>query len=232
MTQTSIYESGQYLENNPDWHEADSPFKARWIADLLARANLSPEHVVEIGCGSGQILVELARLWPDTRFEGYDISPQAMAIAQPKAREGLTFHHSDYFAQERKRPDVTMAIDVFEHVDDYMGFIRKMQAASEWKVFHVPLDLSVQALLRQNSLNRARDLLGHIHYFTKESALRTLQDCGCEVVEWMYTHGNETMPGKALRTRLANVPRKLLRLIGTDFSVRVMGGSSMMVLAR
>lgn len=234
--QASMYQSGEYLENNPDWHASDAPFKARWIADLLARNAVAPEHIVEIGCGSGEILVELARLYPGARFDGYDISPQAMAISGPKARDGLAFHHADYLAEPRAEmqghPDVLMAIDVFEHVDDYMGFIRKMQAAAEWKVFHIPLDLSVQGMLRLKGLVHAREAIGHLHYFCKDTALMTLRDCGCEVVDWMYTHGTETMPNQALRTRLANVPRKLMRVLGTDFSVRVMGGSSMMVLAR
>lgn len=230
--QDSMYQSGEYLEHNPDWHASDAPFKARWIADLLARNKVAPQSVVEIGCGSGEILVELGRIWPQASFAGYDISPQAMAIAQPKVRVGLEFHHADYLAESRPRPDVVMAIDVFEHVDDYMGFIRKMQAAADWKVFHIPLDLSVQGMLRLKGLVHAREAIGHLHYFCKDTALMTLKDCGCEVVDWMYTHGTETMPNQALRTRLANIPRRLMRVFGTDFAVRAMGGSSIMVLAR
>jgi cyclopropane fatty-acyl-phospholipid synthase-like methyltransferase len=229
----SMYQSGEYLENNPGWHSADAPFKAGWIEAILARNAIRPGKLVEVGCGAGQILVELARRYPETRFEGYDISPQAMEIARPKAREGLSYHHADFLTLEPSEDvDVAMAIDVFEHVDDYRGFLRALRTRATWKLFHIPLDLSVQAVLRSKGIMYAHSRLGHIHYFYKDSALSALRDCGYEVVDWNYTHAAEVMPNRALKTRLANIPRKLLRVFGEDFSVRVTGGSSMMVLAR
>jgi hypothetical protein len=156
-----------------------------------------------------------------------------MAIAQPKATERLTYHHRDFLALDPDTgTDVAMAIDVFEHVEDFRGFLRAMRPRATWKLFHIPLDLSVQALLRGRGIMYARERLGHIHFFYKDSALMTLRDCGYEIVDWNYTHAAETLPNRALRTRLLNVPRKLLRVFGEDFSVRVTGGSSMMVLAR
>lgn len=134
----SIYESGSYLEQNPDWHAEDAPYKAKWVAEILQRNALDPKHVVEIGCGSGQILVDLAQKFPRTRFDGYDISSQALAIASSKARHGLAFHQADYLAMQTDTPDLLMAIDVFEHVEDYMGFIRSMKPRAHWKLFHIP----------------------------------------------------------------------------------------------
>jgi hypothetical protein len=228
----NIYESGEYLEHNPDWHAGDSSTKAQWIADILNRNHVAPNHIVEIGTGSGEILVHLKKMFPGVRIDGYDISPQAYAIAAPKAAEGLTFHHADYFTADGQAPDVLMAIDVFEHVDDYMGFIRAMKPKAPLKLFHIPLDLSVQGLLRGKSIMQARRVIGHLHYFYKDTALAVLVDCGYEVVDWNYTHGAEKLPNRALRTRIFNVPRRLVRKINDDFGVRVMGGASMMVLAR
>lgn len=231
--QQSMYESGEYLENNPGWHAHSAPYKARWIADILARNEIIPGKLVEVGCGSGQILVELASRYPQTRFAGYDISPQAMAIAGPKATDRLKFHHADFLTLDSDPEiDVAMAIDVFEHVEDYIGFIRSLRSRATWKLFHIPLDLSVQALLRGTGIMSARNRMGHVHYFYKDTALATLKDCGYEVIDWNYTHATETLPNQAFRTRALNIPRKLLRAINEDFSVRLTGGSSMMVLAR
>ncbi len=228
----TIYESGEYLEANPDWHAGDAPHKARWIEAILKRNRIVPGHVVEIGSGSGEVLVNLAKYYPDARMEGFDISPQAHAIAGPKSGGKLAFHRANYLEAEGDRPDVLMAIDVFEHVEDYMAFIRAMQPKGAWKVFHIPLDLSVQGLLRGKPLMHAREVVGHLHYFCKDTALATLADCGYEVADWIYTHGAETMPKGGLRTRLFNVPRRLARMVNEDFAVRVMGGASMMVLTR
>ncbi|MDT5009036.1 MAG: hypothetical protein QOH57_653 [Mycobacterium sp.] len=228
----NIYESGEYLENNPDWHAGDSPSKAKWIADILDRNRVRPQHIVEIGTGSGEILVNLKKIYPDAQLDGYDISPQAIAIAEPKSADGLRFHLSDYFDVEKDTPDLLLAIDVFEHVDDYMGFLRQMKPRAPLKLFHIPLDLSVQGVLRGKPILQARQAIGHIHYFFKDTALAVLTDSGYEIVDWNYTHGAETLPNRALRTRIVNGPRRLLRRMNEDLGVRLMGGASMMVLAR
>ncbi|QYJ07077.1 class I SAM-dependent methyltransferase [Qipengyuania flava] len=229
----SRYHDGTYLADNPDWHAADAPYKARWIAEFLESNGLAPRHVSEIGTGSGQVLRHLAQRWGDTQFRGYDISPDALAIAAQGKAERVEYAQRDVIAEGLpSETDLLMAIDVFEHVEDYMGFVRAMGRMAEWKLFHIPLDLSVQALLRNRSLMHARASLGHLHYFCRDTALATLADCGLEVVDWRYTHGAEELPGRAMRTRLFNLPRRLVRAINEDFAVRVMGGASMLVLAR
>ena len=87
-------------------------------------------------------------------------------------------------------------------------------------------------MLRGVSMMYAPRSAGHLHYFYKDTALATLRDCGQEVVDWNYTHGAESLPNRPLRIRLFNLPRKLARVLGEDLAVRVMGGASMMVLAR
>ncbi len=34
---THIYEDGKYLDNNPLWHEEDSPWKAKWIRGIIEK---------------------------------------------------------------------------------------------------------------------------------------------------------------------------------------------------
>lgn len=228
---STIYQNGEYLAYNPHWHAADAPHKARWIAALLGRNGLSPRRVVDIGSGSGDVLVELAKHYPRAAMQGYEVSPQAHAMAAPKAGGKLSFFHGDYPGPAGEKPDLAMAIDVIEHVEDYFGFVRALQPIAAWKVLHIPLDLSVQGLLRGTPINRARALVGHLHYFDKDTALATLADCGHTVVDWSYTHGAETMPDR-LSTRALNVFRRVGRAVHEDFSVRVFGGASLMVLTR
>lgn len=228
----SIFENGEYIGHNPDWHAADAPQKARWILEMLDRNKLDPSHITEVGCGSGEILVRLQEHLPQAVFEGFDTSSQAIALAAPKQRNRLVFRHGDYIAAEAGRPDLLMAIDVFEHVEDYMGFIRALKPRAEWKLFHIPLDLSVQGLLRGTPLTHSREAVGHLHYFCKDTALATLRDCGHEIVDWQYTLGAESLPNRKLRTRLLNLPRRLARAINQDFAIRALGGASLLVLTR
>jgi 2-polyprenyl-3-methyl-5-hydroxy-6-metoxy-1,4-benzoquinol methylase len=43
--------------------------------------------VLDVGCGSGRIMVRLAELYPNSRFTGLDLSPEAVENAQREASE-------------------------------------------------------------------------------------------------------------------------------------------------
>jgi cyclopropane fatty-acyl-phospholipid synthase-like methyltransferase len=226
------YLDGAYLAHNPTWHAEHSPTKARWIDEILVRNQLVPKSIAEVGCGSGEILVELQKRRPDARCTGFEISPQAHAISASKQAPGIEFRLEDLLATQGERFDLLLAIDVFEHVPDYLGFLRALRERAGHHIFHIPLDLSVQALLRGTSYPILRDHTGHLHYFYKYTALATLRDCGYEIVDWNYTRSSQELPGKGLRTRIANLPRRLMQVVSEDLSARLFGGYSLLVLTR
>ena len=124
-----------------------------------------------------------------------------------------------------------MAIDVFEHVEDYIGFLRNFRPKGRYKVFHIPLDLSVQFVLRGSSLLAGRKMVGHIHYFTKETALATLNDSGYQVIDYAYTNISLDFHRYGWKNRLMRLPRKILFAIHKDIAVKILGGFSLLVLA-
>jgi SAM-dependent methyltransferase len=226
------YHDGDYLARNPSWHAEHSPTKARWIDDILVRNKIAAATIAEVGCGSGEILVELHKRRPDSKLVGFDVSPQAYEICSPKKASGLDFKLADLTVTPTDPFDVLLAIDVFEHVPDYMGFLRSLKGKGRHTIFHIPLDLSVQALLRGSSYPILRQQTGHLHYFFKYTALATLQDCGFEIVDWNYTRSSQELPGKSLRTKIANLPRRMMQTVSQDLSARLFGGYSLMVLTR
>jgi len=233
MSATSIYEDGTYLDNNPTWHEEDSSWKAAQIGMLLQRNGIAPFSVCEVGCGAGEILNCLSKSYGDeVEVSGYEISPQAFDICRKKEKQHLQFFLGDLLEQDLQPFDVVMAIDVFEHVDDYRGFLRKLRGTGEYKVFHIPLDLSVQAVLRKSPIVHLRETVGHIHNFTKETALGTLKDTGYEVVDCCYTCGVLELPNRGWKANLLKIPRKVLFSMNEDLTARVLGGFSLLVLAK
>ena len=46
---TTIYADGTYRDSNPDWHMADSGWKARRVTDILERNSVAFETCVEVG---------------------------------------------------------------------------------------------------------------------------------------------------------------------------------------
>lgn len=73
--------------------QSPAPFKAARFLRLLGRhPRLSFDTVCEVGGGSGEILVQLARqMPPPTQFFGFYISQDALAIALPKTTGQLHF---------------------------------------------------------------------------------------------------------------------------------------------
>ena len=39
--------------------------------------------------------------------------------------------------------DVILVLDVIEHLEDYFSFLRTIKERALYKIFHIPLDLSV-----------------------------------------------------------------------------------------
>jgi len=229
---TTIYSDGTYLRNNPDWHADDSAWKAAHIARLIARHSLAPRSVVEIGCGSGEVLIELSKRIPEgAQFTGFDISPNAYTLCSRKAAEHLEFQLGDLLETDRTF-DLALAVDVFEHVEDCFGFVRKLRERAKHKIYHIPLDLSVQSLARPGKLLSMRRSAGHIHYFSRESALALLKESGLAIVDDFYTAWAIDQSYKTMKKRLAAWPRRIAYALAPDATVRLVGGWSLMVLAR
>ena len=228
---TTIYSDGTYFRNNPDWHVDDSAWKARHVAGILERNAIKPASVCEIGCGAGEVLRSLSREMPEAkRFVGYDISPDAYRLCSPKAGGRIEFRLGNML-EEPVEFDLAMAIDVFEHVEDYFDFLRRLRTKATYKVFHIPLDLSALSLLRREP-SRMRKGVGHIHYFDKDIALASLEDTGHEIIDWTYTSGRTELPNLGWKSRLMKGPRKAVYALNADLAVRAFGGYSLLVLAR
>lgn len=236
MSQTttqSFYETGDYLEHNQSWHTEDSPWKAGNILKILNRNQLQPKTVCEVGCGAGEILKQMSLgMSEDTQFYGYEISPQAFSMAQARENERTHFFLKDLLAEDPSvQFDLAMAIDVFEHVEDDFGFVRQLKERADYKIYHIPLDITVNGIL-QDKFMYGRKTVGHIHYYTKETALAILQDTGHEIIDHFYTADSLELPRKTLKSKVARIPRKLLYGLRPDLTVKLFGGFSLMVLAR
>jgi SAM-dependent methyltransferase len=228
----SIYKDGTYLEKNPLWHTDESPFKVDQIVRMLRKHNLHPKTVAEVGCGAGEVLKLLQEKMDDVDwFWGYDISPQALELCTTRANERLRFKLADISHEEGAFFEMILVLDVIEHVEDFFGFLKGIRTKSALKIFHFPLDLSVQAVLRRRGLLNRRELYGHIHYFTKETALAALIESGYELVDSFYTPRCIEL-AKSTIQKIARVPRIVCFSIHQDLTVRILGGYSLLVLAK
>lgn len=225
MSGSDRYTGVQYLESNPDWHVADSPWKVEQV--LRAMDGWRPRTVCEVGCGAGEILRLLHDRWETSRAVGYDIAPAAIEMARDREDEQLVFELTDAAASS-ERFDLMLLMDVIEHVEDPIGLLRGLRFKAERAVLHIPLDLSIQSLLRPGRLLRFRRELGHLQYFTHATALATVREAGYRVLSACYTAGGVELPAGSWKARAVRQPR---RLLPTSVAVPTLGGFSLLVVA-
>jgi len=82
---------------------------------------------------AGEILNVLHKEMADSvSFKGYEISPQAYEFCKAREKERLTFLNEDALSfNSYDEYDAVLCIDVFEHVENYIDFIRKLKA---WRI--------------------------------------------------------------------------------------------------
>lgn len=227
-----MYETDLYVEKNPTWHEEDAPWKARHIARMISKNKVRCNSICEVGCGTGEILLNLERAFAGSTLSGYEISPEAFRRAAKKETPNTKFYLKDLLSETDVTFDLVLVIDVIEHVEDYISFAKRVKRFGTFKIFHFPLDLSVQSLFRASPITELRRNVGHIQYFFKETALATLEDCGYTVVDHCYTASRLELPNQALTSRIMRLPRRMMFALNADFSVRLLGGYSLLVLAK
>lgn len=226
------YLNGDYAQKNPDWDSRDARWKAEKICQLLARHGCDPSRIVEVGCGSGAVLAALRERFPNASLAGFDIAPELRRFWAQPALSGIHFELADYFARDRETADLVLLLDVLEHLGNPWEFLARLRSRTQLVAIHFPLDLSALSVLREGPLLRVRDQVGHLHYFTRGLALSLLDETGFEVIEARYTGAAIDAPQRSLGTKAAGWIRRIARVIAPDLSVRLLGGDTLMVLAR
>jgi SAM-dependent methyltransferase len=229
---TRRYIDGDYAKKNPDWDSGDSPWKAMRIKELLDSHGLRPSSVTEIGCGAGGVLASLRPHYPQADFMGYDIAHGLEPLWEVHHGTKIRFVLGDFLQHEVESPDLVLLLDVVEHLGNPFDFLDRLRQRCRLVVFHFPLDLSVASVLRETPLLHVRRKVGHLHFYTRGLALALLEDCGFEVIEARYTGAAYSAPNRGVLTRFAGVLRRLAHSLMGDAGVRLLGGETLMVLAR
>lgn len=231
---SDIYSDGTYLEMVPSWHSEDSAWKARQIMRGIAQAKIKPLNICDVGCGAGEIVWELADNMPqEVRFFGFEPSPQASSLQRPCSDGRIRFIQGDFFEQSSEHFDLVLAIDVFEHIPDYLGFLQALRQRADYAIFHIPMDLTVLNLLNLSALTHTRNTLGHLHFFDRESALAALKACGYAILDEFLTNWIEELPHRASTQPVLRRSLVTAKAIwGERKAVQLLGGHSLLVVTR
>jgi SAM-dependent methyltransferase len=224
-----IYNNGDYLKNNKEWHEEDSPYKASYVQKIISKNGVTFNSCADVGCGAGLVTELLAKKYTDTDFIGFDLAAGAKTFWSRRDAKNLKFMQKSVSEQDTVF-DLVICLDVFEHIEDFYSFLRVLKASGRKFIFNIPLDMSVMKLLT-SGIKNVREEVGHIHYFSEYTALETLKDCGYKIDDSFLSVAFLLVPPRNSR-QLAVLPFRLITLLlGRSIAARLFGGMSLVVLA-
>jgi hypothetical protein len=223
----NIYISDSYFEQNPTWHTEDSLWKSQQIVKILSRNKLDICTAMDVGCGFGDIIFWLKNKYENISFEGFDIAVTAI--------EGARLRHKDLvfkvynMVEDLPSADLCLLIDVIEHIDNYYDFLERIRNKAKYFIFHIPLDISVKGIWRME-FTSSWESVGHIHFFTKETAIHALEKAGFRIIDSMITNSPVEVIHNNKKKKLFSYIHRLIYPISENFAIRVLGGYSIMIL--
>jgi trans-aconitate 2-methyltransferase len=102
--------------------------RGRPFHDLLARVEITPYSIVDLGCGPGQLTPVLQERWPHARILGVDSSAEMIEAAE-RRDDGtcVSYIHADVADWEPYTPvDLIVSNAMFQWVPDQFDVIRRL----------------------------------------------------------------------------------------------------------
>ena len=240
MNNIDRYLSGDYTKKNHSYHIEDSNFKWSNFVKILKKSNLNlnkVNSVSDIGCGSGQILIKASNsnlFNKQCIFDGYDINPDAINAAKKNSSK-VSFFNEDFVNIKEVKRNLIIAADVFEHVQDTYNFLTKLKDKGDFFLFNIPLEISLFSMIRKkNIFQHSFKNVGHLHFYTKRTALLTLENVGFEVLNCNLVNNRfeEFKNNKKITSLLVSFPQLIVEKLSQNLACSVFGGYSLVVLAK
>lgn len=182
MPDLSELYSRAYDERMICWRDICALDKSRNIEKMIAEFPKPIPAILDVGCGTGAVLRDLAASGVGLTLTGIEIGPTHSEEWQT-SRGGSTIRMHGYDGVRIPYGDASFdlvyATHVLEHVADERGFLRELRRVSRRHVYvEVPCELGMRT--SHNSLQRTLDI-GHINSYTPESFALTLETSGLVV---------------------------------------------------
>lgn len=162
------------------WRELGAVVKADHICRLISGIR-RPDTVIEVGCGDGAVMAELARRAIGQRLVGVDISSAAigLALGRPEITEARVFDGLRIDDPDNSY-DLAVCSHVLEHVEAPLRLLEEItRVASEAIVIEVPLESNLSA--RRAKARGLSENAGHVQRFDRRSVRTLIAATGWQV---------------------------------------------------
>jgi SAM-dependent methyltransferase len=151
------------------WRALGALGKADHVIELCRRAGIEPATTLDVGCGDGALLGELARRGFGGRLLGAEISEPAARIAAARPEiESIVRFDGHTLPFEAGAADLGVLSHVLEHVPDPARLLAEVARVCRAVVFEVPLEANVSA--RRRGKREHATEIGHLHHLDRAAA--------------------------------------------------------------
>ena len=251
---TNLYSSDEYIEKNPNIHEEDSPWKITKITPLideyLMHEKLSEMNLLDVGGGAGIILKEASSYIRKTnRVQvnklALDLSPGMLEIQNKNNPDLVKALNEDIktTSLRDKEIDLTLMIDVLEHIPNPIEALDELQRISKYIIFKVPLEDNlfdkVQNFVRGGKPRQhAIDNMGHINVYRFSTLKRQLQKDAGLIINSYFTNAFDYYRSSTHYQQRFSLKHKLINRIAgglfklSPYMTSVLFGDFAMILVK
>jgi SAM-dependent methyltransferase len=184
----AFYEAGYSVADPAEaarygaWRAHGARLKAGHAVALCERVRLRPETLVEIGCGDGALLSELAARGLARALDGFELSAPAAELARKRSIPGagrIEAYDGAHVPAADGAYDLAVLSHVVEHVPDPPALLAEAARVARWVLVEVPLEANRSAA-RPAKRAQAREI-GHIQAFDRAAMHALLGGAGLDL---------------------------------------------------
>jgi SAM-dependent methyltransferase len=169
--------SGPEADTYARWRALSAVGKADHVIELCRTAEVDPHATLDVGCGDGALLAELARRGFGGRLGGMEVSEPAAEIAR-HALPGVEIGTFDGARLPLQAGSYGLGIlsHVLEHVPEPAKLLSEVSRVSGAVLFEVPLEANLSA--RRGTKQAHAEEIGHLHRLSRADARAIAADAG------------------------------------------------------
>jgi len=162
------------------WRALGALGKADHVLALCAAAGIRPASTLEIGCGDGALLCELAGRGFGGRLEGLEITEAAVAIARARKEiAAVALYDGVHVPAGESAYELGILSHVLEHVPDPAALLAEAARACGAVVMEVPLEANLSA--RRAAKREHAEEVGHLQRLNRAGAREIVARAGLRV---------------------------------------------------
>ncbi|HEX3394751.1 MAG TPA: class I SAM-dependent methyltransferase [Acidimicrobiales bacterium] len=165
-------------------YQTDHPVEGALMGRFLRRldgavaACGSPQTILEVGTGEGEIAARMTRRFPEAVILGVDLPDPSLAQDWAGASWGPAFADAGHLPVRDGSIDLVLAIEVLEHLADPEAALAELARVGRgWVVVSVPLEplWRVGNVVRRRYLRSLGNTPGHVQHWSRRGFVSSVR---------------------------------------------------------